>query len=88
MHVANQANVGEVLLPQFVVKFSLARQHETVSSDGLLVASREWAVTVVANGVPVFGTSWPFFAFILVVLAAILLVWLVRRRRKPEAPRR
>src|SRR3989454_307751 len=57
-------------------------------SDGLLVASREWAVTVVANGVPVFGTSWPFFAFILVVLAAILLVWLVRRRRKPEAPRR
>src|SRR2546425_460706 len=56
--------------------------------DVLLVASRACAVTVVANGVPVFGTSWPFFAFILVVLAAILLVWLVRRRRKPEAPRR
>ena len=57
-------------------------------SDGSLVASREWNVTVVANGFSSLITSWPFFAFIFAVVAAILLIWLVRRKRKREAPPR
>src|SRR5437870_406618 len=57
-------------------------------SDGSLVASREWNVTVVANGFSSLITSWPFFAFVFAVVAATLLVWLVRRKRKREAPPR
>jgi len=54
-------------------------------SDGSLVASREWSVTVVANGFSTLITSWPFFAFVFAIVAAILLIWLVRRKRKREA---
>ncbi len=57
-------------------------------SDGALVASREWNVTVLANGFPVRLTSWPFYAFVVAVIAAVALVFLVRRRRKREAPPR
>src|SRR5207249_11041156 len=57
-------------------------------SDGSLVASQEWNVTVVANGFFALVTSWPFFAFVFAVVAAIPLVWLVRRKRKREAPPR
>src|SRR5437867_4909162 len=54
-------------------------------SDGSLVASREWNVTVVANGFSTLIASWPFFVFAFAVVAAILLLWLVRRKRKREA---
>jgi len=70
---------------------SAALGHHTVNvtvSDGSLVASREWNVTVVANGFSTLITSWPFFAFVFAVLLAIPLVWLVRRKRKREVPPR
>ncbi len=57
-------------------------------SDGSLVASREWAVTVVAAGYLALITSWPFLAFVFAVLGAVLLVWWFRRRRKVERPPR
>jgi len=55
-------------------------------SDGALVASREWNVTVVANAFPALLTSWPFLAFVVAVIAAVALVLWVRRRRKRQAP--
>jgi len=57
-------------------------------SDGSLVASREWTVTVVAGGYPALLTSWPFFAFVFAVIGAIILVWWFRRRRKIDRPPR
>jgi len=55
-------------------------------SDGSLVVSREWTVTVVASGLPALITSWPFLAFVVAAIAAVFLIWLVRRRRKREGP--
>ncbi len=57
-------------------------------SDGSLVASREWTVTVVAAGYLALLTSWPFLAFVLAVIVAVLLVWRFRRKRKTERPPR
>src|SRR3989454_271072 len=57
-------------------------------SDGSLVASREWTVTVVAAGYLALVTSWPFLAFVLAVIVAVLLVWWFRRKRKMERPPR
>src|SRR2546426_403829 len=57
-------------------------------SDGSLVASREWTVTVVAAGHLALVTSWPFLAFVLAVIVAVLLVLWFRRRRKMERPPR
>src|SRR2546426_99373 len=57
-------------------------------SDGSLVASREWTVTVVAAGYLAPLTSWPFLAFVLAVIVAVLLVWWFRRKRKIERPPR
>src|SRR2546425_663560 len=57
-------------------------------SDGSLVASREWTVTVVAAGYLALVTSWPFLAFVLAVIVAVLLVLWFRRRRKMERPPR
>ena len=54
-------------------------------SDGSLVASREWNVTVVTEGFSTLIASWSFFVFVFAVVAAILLLWLVRRKRKREA---
>src|SRR3989454_626464 len=58
------------------------------ASDGSLVASREWTVTVVAAGYLALVTSWPFLAFVLAVIVAVLLVLWFRRRRKMERPPR
>src|SRR3989454_513881 len=58
------------------------------ASDGSLVASREWTVTVVAAGYLALVTSWPFLAFVLAVIVAVLLVWWFRRKRKMERPPR
>src|SRR2546427_773900 len=55
-------------------------------SDGSLVASREWTVTVVAAGYLALVTSWPFLAFVLAVLVAVLVVWGVRPRRELGRP--
>jgi len=55
-------------------------------SDGSLVVSREWTVTVVASGLAALITSWPFLAFVVAAIAAVFLIWLVRRRRKREGP--
>src|SRR5256712_1071956 len=57
-------------------------------SDGSRVASREWTVTVVAAAHPALVTSWPFLAFVLAVIVALLLVWRLRRKRKMERPPR
>jgi len=57
-------------------------------SDGSLVASREWTVTVVATGYLALLTSWPFLAFVLAVVVAVLLVLWFRRKRKIERPPR
>ena len=57
-------------------------------ADGSLVASREWTVTVVAAGYLALVTSWPFLAFVLAVIVAVLLVWWFRRKRKMERPPR
>src|SRR2546425_41086 len=57
-------------------------------SDGSLVASREWTVTVVAAPFTAVLTSWPFLALVLVVIVAVLLVWWFRRKRKIERPPR
>ena len=55
-------------------------------SDGSLIVSREWTVTVVASGLPALVTSWPFLAFVAAAIAAVFLIWLTRRRRKRHAP--
>src|SRR3989441_440968 len=55
-------------------------------SDGSLVASREWTVTVVAAGHLALVTSWPFLAFVLAVIVARLLVLWVPPRRKMGRP--
>ena len=57
-------------------------------SDGSLVASREWTVTVVAAGYLALLTSLPFLAFVLAVIVAVLLVLWFRRKRKMERPPR
>ena len=57
-------------------------------SDGSLVASREWTVTVVAAGYAAFLTSWPFLAFVFAVIAAVFIVWWFRRRKKVDRPPR
>src|SRR3989454_34117 len=57
-------------------------------SDGSLIVSREWTVTVVANGLPALITSWPFLAFVAAAIAAVFLIWLTRRRRKRDGPPR
>ncbi len=55
-------------------------------SDGSLAVSREWTVTVVANGFPALISSWPFVVFVVAVIAGVLLFWMARRRRMREAP--
>jgi len=57
-------------------------------SDGSLVVSREWTVTVVASGLPALITSWPFLAFVVAVIAVVFLIWLTRRMRKRDGPPR
>jgi glucose/arabinose dehydrogenase len=57
-------------------------------SDGSLVASRDWTVTVVEAAFPALLTSWPFLAFVFAVIGAVFLVWWFRRRRKIERPPR
>ena len=57
-------------------------------SDGSLVVSREWTATVVANELSPLATSWPFPAFVAAAIAAVFLIWFVRRRRKRDEPPR
>src|SRR2546426_2660453 len=57
-------------------------------SDGSLVVSREWRATVVANELSPLATSWPFPAFAAAAIAAVFLIWFVRRRRKRDEPPR
>src|SRR3989454_84125 len=57
-------------------------------SDGSLVVSREWRATVVANELSPLATSWPFPAFVAAAIAAVFLIWFVRRRRKRDEPPR
>jgi PKD repeat protein len=56
-------------------------------SDGTLVASREWTVTVVAGYLALL-TSWPFLAFVLAIVVVVVFVWWFRRKRKNERPPR
>src|SRR2546427_8940304 len=57
-------------------------------SDGSLVVSREWTAPVVANELSPLATSWPFLAFVAPAIAAVFLIWFVRRRRKRDEPPR
>src|SRR5207249_12043170 len=56
-------------------------------SDGSLVVSREWTVTVVTNGLVAFVTSWPFLALVAAAIVAVVVVWLARRRKRGAPPR-
>src|SRR5439155_577751 len=56
-------------------------------SDGSLVVSREWTVTVVTNGLVAFVTSWPFLALVAAAIVAVVVIWLARRRKRGAPPR-
>jgi len=55
-------------------------------SDGALVASREWTVTVVASALPALITLWLPIAIVVAVIVAIFFTWFVRRRKREPPP--
>src|SRR5205807_2557857 len=65
---------GNLSALNFASSTPVAHTVNVTVSDGSLVASREWTVTVVAAGYLALLTSLPFVAFVLAVIVAVLLV--------------
>ena len=55
-------------------------------SDGALVASREWTVTVVASALPALITLWVPIAIVVAVIVAIFFTRFLRRRKREPPP--
>jgi len=55
-------------------------------SDGALVASREWTVTVIASALPGLITLWVPIAIVVAVIVAIFFTRFLRRRKREPPP--